>query len=198
MVMKDLKPYIDESLFANEVPDVAKTENQLALDVFYKYARDDWDKPLKNSELNNKIKTEVKSDGLYITFDSSISGSISDRCIIIKNIDKSASLNIKYFSGNLVIRHNDIKDLKNIFAPNCEFRGQLWIQDCDIKDLEGAPAKILHRKHSRRYVGLYIFQCKELKSLKGLPEGLNNGNVIVQQCGINNEEVAKEIKKYSK
>lgn len=197
--MKDLKPYIDESLFANGVPDVAKTENQLALDAFYTYALDDWDKPLKNSGLNNKIKTEVKSDGLYITFDSSI----YSRCIIIKNIDKSASLNIKHFSGNLVIRHNDIKDLKNIFAPNCEFRGQLWIEDCDIKDLEGAPAKILRRKILRRKsrlydIGLYIFQCKELKSLKGLPEGLNNDNVIVQQCGINDEDVAKEIKKYSK
>lgn len=192
--MKDLKPYIDESLFANEVPDVAKTENQLALEAFYKCARDDWDEPLKNSRLLNKIKIEVKSDGLYITFDSSI----SDRYIIIKIIDKSAFLNIKYFSGSLAIRHSDIKDLKNIFAPNCEFRGQLWIQDCDIKDLEGAPAKILHKKHSRSYFGLHLFQCKELKSLKGLPEGLNNDNVIVQHCGINDEDVVKEIKKYSK
>jgi hypothetical protein len=155
--MKDIKEYIDESIFSGNVDIVKNTENVLkqeAIDELAKYI-------YQYRELKRLgVRLDLDSKGYVITCPSNVSG-----VSIFKFPEKGLKYKISQFVGDkarcLDLRSSGCVDLTTVFTPDCEFDSRLSINCCDcLTSLEGCPKKVR------------VFECQHnrlLNSIEGAP-----------------------------
>jgi len=150
--MKDIKTYIDESIFGGSKDVVKSTEDTLqqeAIDELLQYA-------FPSKSIKSWMRIELGADGYEINCTNPY----------ILNISGIPAEGLKYkiskFTGkrlNLVSLGGS--DLTKIFTPDCEFNGNLSISWCNyLTSLEGCPKKVNN------------FECsinQNLNSIEGAP-----------------------------
>lgn len=137
--MKDIKGYIDESLFSGNVDIVKNAENMLkqeAIDELAKYI-------YAYRELKRLgIQLDLDSKGYVITCPSNM-----NKVTVTHLPEKGLKYKISKFVGDkskyLDLNLLDCADLTAVFTPDCEFDGNLSIHSCPyLTSLEGCPKNV--------------------------------------------------------
>jgi hypothetical protein len=187
--MKDLKPYIDESLFSgdNDEDNIAKsTEDNLKIENLYKLI-DKRTSSMSSSpkELEN-LNIELKDDLVYISTKSS--GPVNNTMFQLKtnratNVRDIYPLNIKGLDTGrsrypffIVISDNFVKSAKEVFSNDFTETTSnpsgsnlsLWFMNCPhLKSLEGCPKivrsfSLLFNHDLKSFEGMPSFICQDL------------------------------------
>lgn len=185
--MKDIKTYIDESIFSGSKDVVKSTEDVLkqeAVDELLQYAF-----PAKSAK--SLMRVELGTEGYEINCTNPY----------ILNISGIPAEGLKYkiskFTGkklNLVSLGGS--DLTKIFTPDCEFNGNLSISWSNyLTSLEGCPEKVNN------------FECSinpNLNSIEGAPRECktfswgDNGKGSKEKPKKGTEPTKENIRKYLK
>lgn len=189
--MKDIKTYIDESLFARQDDDsiAKKTEAAIEKEAIKKFKECCIDSNFDEYQIHLGPK------GYEITGpDTQDLPYGRSSCIILYRIDeKSLNYKISKFQGVLIINACEAKSMDWLFTDDCDFRGVLIVEwNGYLTSLRGCPESVA------------AFKCvfnHNLKSLDGAPKQckkfvwFDNGDVrwkLVKKIQI------KDIKKYLK
>lgn len=170
--MKDLKPYINESLFSNPEQDgsdvAASVEHTLRLEKI-----NNW---LNSCGLRRFIDTSIKNNEIYITFKALSPGAtpIDSKQmkenlypLNFKSVDftRFGRRKLVYF----VIEDNYIQSMSDIFLEDFKVAGggiYLHISNCPkLKDLHGCPKEVDN---------FYNLNNPKIASLDGMPSVINH------------------------
>ena len=192
--MRDIKEYIDESIFGGNVDIVKNTENVLkqeAIDELAKYIYG------YDTLKRLGVQLDLDSKGYVITCPPNVNGAV------IKLPEKGLKYKISKFVGDkdnyLELRSLECTDLTAVFTPDCEFEGNLSINLCNyLTSLEGCPKKVKN------------FDCsvnQNLNSIEGAPReckkfgwgdnGVNNKKMPKYDMIPTKENIRKYLKSKS-
>ena len=151
--MKDIKTYIDESIFSGSKDVVKSTEDTLqqeAVDELCKYIYD-------YKRISKYLDIKLGPKGYEITNISNLP------CVLSELPDLGLKYKIsKFYGGSLYLNSIESTDLTTVFTPDCEFNGSLGISWCGyLNSLKGCPKKVV------------VFDCsfnKILNSIEGAPQ----------------------------
>lgn len=151
--MKDIKTYIDESIFSGDKDVVKSAEDTLqqeAIDELCKYIYD-------YKRISKYLDIKLGPKGYEITNISNVP------CVLAELPDRGLKYKIsKFYGGSLHLNSIESTDLTTVFAPDCELNGSLTISWCGyLNSLKGCPKKVVR------------FDCsfnKILNSIEGAPQ----------------------------
>lgn len=188
--MISLKSQIEEALYSKS----GNNSKNMLFNLLKKYSYDTleaFDKKMSPwNEASGGSITQGRN-GIEIDCGPSARSIYPDCIMTIEGIETAEcpQFNISKVVGDIVISNCKVKNLKGLFADDCEIDGQLSIHECDrLTSLEGLPKKVTS------------FDCtenKSLKDIKGAPMYDDNGGTFVfQENGKLYGE--KDIKEYLK